>query len=1016
MSSGRIALFLALLWAAAAPAQSNVNFGELHGTVTDATGGLVPGVKVTVQSDETGLARATSTDGAGQYRVLLLPPGDYQVKFEKDRFRTQLARATRVTVGQIAILDAGLEVGATTEVIEVTGAPALVENERSHQANTLEQDAIRNLPINRRDYLTFSLLAPGVVDSTALADNNDFRVKQTPSSGLSFYGSNGRGNSVTIDGGEANDAGGGVRTTISQEAVQEFQINRSNYSAELGGASGGVINIVSKAGGNQVHGSLFSYFRHDSLDAGDPFARVLRGNRLERTKPPSQRQQFGGSFGGPIQKDRTFFFGAFEGLVRDESAVVGLLSDLSIFDPTPAQNAVLSQLPPALATPLRAVLTAPPSTRELFTRNSGVFPFRGRLYRFSTRVDHRWTDRDQLSFRFNYSRVNESNANIQALAGASRGIEIYTLDPTAVLGWTHTFSPSLVNEARVQWNYRGFRVNSVEKFGPELRIQGFGVFNRDLVLPTRTIERRTEIKDNLSLIAGDHILKFGGQALVRGINTENHIFFPGRFVFGDLPGQLLNPALPPTFTINALQSFNLGLAQTYQVGFGDPKVASNNPYYGFYLQDSWKARPNLTLDFGLRYELDYRKPPLRTDKNNLAPRFSFAWDPFNDKKTAVRGGYGIFYSPIFYQIDFVVNALNIVDGRRPIAQVFTSILSPGPLAANNIYTSLLRQGVITLPTPTRQVTPADLAPFGVSFPQTGPLPPFSVIFEPSADYVNPYAQQASLGIEREVVRDLSLSAGYVFVRTLKLPRSRDRNLRPAPVDPRLGIRVWSDPVRDFFNPLIAQHNVYESTARAFYSGLILELKKRFSRGFSLNANYTFSRATDEVTDFQIDYQAADQTNVRAERALSSFDQRHKFVTYALWSAPGRFQVSPIFRANSGRPFNLLAGTDLNGDRHDTTDRPIFAGRNTGRGPDFWTFDIRVGRRFSLGGDARHLELTAEAFNLFNRLNYASINNTVGNMPPPFSVTGRHDRRPTDPLGFTSAFDPRRIQLGVRVQF
>src|SRR4029077_15335874 len=213
-----------------------------------------------------------------------------------------------------------LAVGASSQTVEISAEPPLIESERSQQANTIGARDIVNLPINRRDYLTFALLAPGISDSKAQADANSFRVKQTPDSGLSFYGSNGRGNNVSVDGGESNDSGGGVRPTVSQEAVQEFQINRTNYSAEHGEARGGVIDIVTKSGSNALHGSLFGFFRHQSLDATDPFAVVLTpDNRLVRTKPDSDRQQFGGALGGPISKDKTFYFLSFEQLRRRES-------------------------------------------------------------------------------------------------------------------------------------------------------------------------------------------------------------------------------------------------------------------------------------------------------------------------------------------------------------------------------------------------------------------------------------------------------------------------------------------------------------------------------------------------------------------------------------------------------------------------------------------------------------------------------------------------------------------------
>jgi hypothetical protein len=336
---------------------------------------------------------------------------------------------------------------------------------------------------------------------------------------------------------------------------------------------------------------------------------------------------------------------------------------------------------------------------------------------------------------------------------------------------------------------------------------------------------------------------------------------------------------------------------------------------------------------------------------------------------------------------------------------------------------LLAQGLITLPVPTRTISPADIAQFGIEVRHEGPLPPLSVSVRNAKDLASSYSQQASFGLEREIMPGILIGANYLFARGLKIVRARDDNLLPAPVDPSLGVRVWSPAF--FRDPLLLQDNVYESTAASSFHGLTIELEKRFAGHVGFNANYTFSKAMDDVVDFNTDFQAADQTNLRAERALSSFDQRHKFVVYAFIEGPaarggwsdltGGFVLTPVLRAVSGRPFNLLAGFDLNQDRHATTDRPAFAGRNTGKGPGFWSVDLRLTRRIPLR-DSMSLELIGEAFNVFNRLNFRSVNNTVGNRPPPFNLRGRSDLSPSEPLGFTSAFDPRGIQLGFRINF
>jgi Carboxypeptidase regulatory-like domain len=1060
--------FLAMICAtlpSLAFAQAGGATAEIKGKITDPNGSVIAGAAVTVTDAEKGISRTATSDEQGEYRLLSLTPGNYNLKVEATGFAQQVYGGLQVTVGQTLEKDFALQVGGASEAITVTDEAPTIETEKTQQSNTINEQAIRNLPIDRRDYLTFTLLAPGVVDSNAMADNTDFRVAQTPQSGISFYGSNGRGNSVTMDGAEANDFSGGVRSTLSQDAVQEFQINRSNYNAELGGASGGVINIVSKTGTNNVRGSVFGFFRNQALDAADPFAIVLdeTTNIPRRIKPDANRQQYGGTIGFPIIKDRTFFFGGYEGLRRRESSTVPVLTDLSIFQPTAAQITTINRLasdtsttpvpcltgepnltPAACAVALQTALTAKPSTQALFRQNSGVFPFTSDSNAFSLRFDHRANDKNQFFLRYNFTDSTEGNQSTRALVGISRSNNVENLDSTIVGGWTHIFSPNLINETRLQWNYRKFDVLPNDPNGPELNVTGFGFFNRDIFLPALIKERRYEIADNLTYVRGAHRLKFGASVLIRHGAFESHTFFGGRFGFSTLPGALLSPQLATT-SINQLQSLDLGLPTSYQQGFGDPTVKGTIPFYAFYGQDTWNVRPNLTFNYGLRYEIDDRLDPLPTYKKNFGPRVGFAWDPLNDKKTSVRGGYGIFYSPTYFQIDYVVNALNEIDGFRQIPQILTTFNAANPLAVNgpvNIFRTLRQQGVIGIPDTTRTITPADLTQFGINISQTGPRNPLTVLFRADQNYRNQMAQQASLSFERELAPGLSASASYIWVLTQHATRARDINLLPRPVFPGSGIPEWTARsgcagaglANCFREPLLFQEIIYESAASALYHGAIFEVSKRFGGHFAIAGNYTFSRAIDEVTDYNSDFRANDQTNTRLERALSAFDQRHKVVIYAVLQSPYKnraladFTLTPIFRANSGRPFNLLTGSDVNGDRSTSGDRPPFVGRNTGIGPNFWTFDLRLARRIGLGSEARNLELAFEAFNLFNRLNFASVNNTVGALPPgaaPFGnpdlaatvrVEGRRDRGPSQPLGFTSAFDTRRIQLGLRLRF
>lgn len=1084
---------LCVLLAAVAHAQGVGASGDIRGTVTDPTGAVLPQVAVTIVARQTGSRRTVVTDDSGEFRVTNLQPAEYDVSVERSGFQTEVRKNVTVSVGTTSFVDFQLIISSAKINVEVPYTAPVVDTTQGQQANTIEEKYIRDLPINRRDYLTYTLLVPGVSDSTRVASDQDFRVKQTPHSGLSFYGSNGRGNSVTVDGGEANDDTGGVRLNLSQDAVKEFQINRSNYTAELGGASGASINIVSKSGSNDMHGSAYGFFRFTGLDARNPFSfsqALQPGDTFDPTAPDREgvpvkdslnRQQFGATTGFPIKKDKTFMFLGFEVLRQSAESAVPLLTNTNIFRPqSDAANnqvAVLNALTAQGNTPvpcftgqaaipaatcaslLTSALTISPTTGlnagvrarnafliDQFENNGGLFSFDTRQYFASGRFDHHFSERNQLSVIYTYAHDLEESPDVQSLTGFSRGSSIKAYYSTIQGSWFHQFSPSTFNEARAQWNYTNFTVIPNVPGQVGLDIPGFANLGTNIFLPNFSILRRYELADNFTMVRGHHTMKMGGSELIRGNHTESHTFFPGRFVFGNLSGSLLSPCLGvPTacglnvtpVALDSLQTVSLGLPQFYQQGFDNPIDANTRPFTSLYWQDSWNARSNLTLNFGLRYELDSQYGTLNTDKNNFAPRFSFAWDAFNDRKTVVRGGYGIFYAPIYYNIPNVVRTLGIEDGFRQIAQVFVSLTS-APVSSGAIFQTLFAQGKVACTTPTGGdaacITPADLTQFGITITHTGPIPPLSVIFSGQPKYRNPYSQQGEIGVEREIARGLSVSGSYVYVHTLKLPIAIDINLLPAPFVPagpaNIPIRQWSTSpgfpcaganiVKCFVNPLLLQADQYSSAGGAVYNAGIFEIRGRISDHVNLLANYTYSKAKDDVTDFNTDYGPNDQTDLAAERALSTFDQRHKLVVAAVLDSPWEgalsgFQLSPIIRYTSAHPFNLLAGTNVNNDRHSTTDRPPGAGRNTGIGPNYFSVDMRLARQFRLSERAG-LQLIMEAFNLFNRTNFASVNNVVGVIAPPFNLHGNSALSPSQPLGFTSAFPKRQMQLGVRLTF
>jgi hypothetical protein len=1097
--------------------------------VTDPSGAVVTNATVTATDVAKGIKHTVATDNNGQYRLTGLQPAAYSVSVSKSGFQTELAKNVVVNIGQTSTVDFPMKVSQVSEQVEVTAEAPVVETERGAQANVVTEQTIRDLPINRRDYLTFTLLAPAVSDSTRLSSDQDYRVKQTPQSGLSFYGSNGRGNSVTVDGGEVNDDAGGVRLNMGQDAVQEFQINRSNYGADLGGASGATINIVTKSGGNDVHGSLFGYFRNDAMDAanpfsisqalapGQPFNPLVPDVKGTHVKDSLTREQFGGAIGFPIKKDKTFLYTSFEGLLGDAQNAVPLLTSTQVFRPDQGfvvngahvgnnQQAIidgLNALPGNPSVPCRTGFPAIPAQScaqtltaaftigpngtpfgnpfsqyaiDQFEGNGGLFPYVNRLYLASSRFDHQFSDRNQVALRYSFGHDLEENPDVTSLTGFSRGSSVKAFDHTLLGSWFHQFSPRTLNEAHVQWNYSNFDVNPNTLGQVGLDLPGFGNLGNQIFIPSFTIMRRYEFADNMSLVRGKHNIKFGGYELYRGNHSESHTFFPGRFVFGNLPGGIISPCFQvpaacgltgvTPATINPIQSLKFGLPQFYQQGFGDPIYNYPRPFTAAFVQDQWQIAPNFTLNVGLRYEVDSQYGALNTDKNNVAPRLSFAWDPFKDHKTVIRAGYGIFYSPIYGQIADVVQTLGLVNGNRQIAQTFVPLTgvpgSPPTLTSALIFQTLFAQGKVQCTTPAAGnaacITPADLTQFGINITHTGPVPPLSVLFSGQPNYQNPYSQQAEFGIEREIAKGWAISLSGIYVHTIGLPVALDVNALPTapfsnitlaggpvvrvhnfntsttnPLTPGIAPCGGAAIVTCFANPLLLQGDQYSSKGSALYEGAILEVKKRFSSHFSVLANYTLSKAFDTTTDFNSDFGPQDNTNLSAERALSNFDQRHKVIIATVVDTGNsgghifsNFQFAPIFRYNSGHPFNLLAGADVNGDRHSTNDRPIGAARNTGLGPTYTDFDMRITRRFKMGERA-DLQLLAEGFNLANHTNFASVNNVVGaglGLPvtaggsgfTTFNVHGQQAPLPNSPLAFTSAFPMRQLQFGVRIGF
>lgn len=1066
---------------------------ELRGRVVDPTGAVIAGATVTATDVSKGTNRSVTTDVSGNYVLLSLPPTTYTVKVEAAGFATKTITNVLLEVGQQSTLVVDMALGEVGAVVDVlAGEQQLVDTERTQQSSVISAKQLNNLPINRRNFLDFALLTPGVADADNINDSTDFRVAQTPQSGLSFGGNNGRGNSVNVDGATADTAAGGARNVLSQEAVQEFQVDRNSYNAEFGGASGGVVNIVSKTGSNDLHGSAFGYFRDKTFDARNTFDNNPEG------QSPFNRQQFGGSLGGKIVENRTFFFVSAEGLRQNQTSFVtlndSLNSGLQIASPNAAsdQNFFLNYLAgiptfQPLSIGVRTVLTTPSArTAALYDDTDGQFPAKESSALVTGRIDHTFSDTDFGFIRLNYARTKSENQSTGALNAVSRGREVESPSGGILLSETHTFNSTTINELRGQYSYYRLKVSPNDPFGPEINILGYGNFGRDIFLPSDSTTNQFDLADTLSFVRGTHTIKVGGVFQHSRVKTNSETYLPGTFRFGSLPFALLFSTaqrtaiaqqigadvmagnITPTeaallgstlsnttsSTINPLQAYNINLPQVYQQGFGLPTFASNAQKFSVFGQDTWKIRNNFTLNYGLRYFLQNEADPVPTDKNNFQPRIGFAWDVLNNGKTVIRAGAGIFTGQIDNQITNVTNTL--ASGTEPynINIVVSAITLPGSYSAAVIYQTLLAQGVIG----TRQIVADDLTQFGLD---TGPGRPLEARIRIGDDYQNPETYQLSAAIQQDLGGGFAVEASYLFSRGIHLVRPVDvRDYAVTGISPFTGQPIVSAtelgcytipgaPASGFncsttggtlngnFLPRYALDAEYQSVANSFYHAGTLQLTKRLSRNYSINANYTYAKTIDEATDFNTDYLAQNPLNIREDRSLSAFDQRHRLVMSAVLLSPFEnaflkdFVFSPIFTAGSGRPFNLLIGTDTNNDSRLYNDRPATAGRNTGKGEPFYSFDMRLSRRF-FAKEQRFLELTFEAFNLFNTVNYNGINNIVGTtcvdnfaLNPncaassgsiPVNARGIEGVSPTSPLGFTSAAPARQLQFGIRYNF
>ncbi|MBX7221328.1 MAG: TonB-dependent receptor [Blastocatellia bacterium] len=807
--------------------QSQVNASDLRGQVLDEKGAAMAGIRLTLRNPKNGYTRETTSREDGSFQFLALPPGSgYEVSAEAEGFSKFISQDITLTVGQVANLEVTLKVGnVTDEVITVTGTQ-IIETGRTAVAETINQTAINNLPSNGRSYVNFTLL------TSATTRDNQPTLGPAPTSGLNFGGQRARANNVAIDGADATDnATNGVRSSVSQEAVQEFQIQTNSYAAEFGRASSAVINIVTKGGSNEVHGNAFAFLRDQAVSANNAFAGVK--------EYPATRFQGGFTLGGPIKKDRTFFFLAFEATHRQETGFSQIGRDkfgLSLVQPG-ALAAVVGPAP-AMLTPAQAAFVGnsavPIQARAQYfaiaregasvalngRTTSGLpvfFPLFNRTvplpsafvalnslignysqfektYFPSLRIDHRFNNNNNFFVRgsFTSSTVGGAPSNGQnqptGLNSYSRTGFTGVRDTTIVAQNVTTIGNSIINEARFQFARRGLNYGPNGQ-GVGVEVAGFASFGREPFSPVRRTEKRYQVTDNMTVTKGSHTMKFGVDFNHVQTDALFEVNFGGVYFFNNtLASSFGFPAGTPPFSV--VQSYGLGVPESYVQTTGNPNSVFGNPELGVFAQDSWKIRPNFTLNYGVRYDVEFTQTfkPLTDlnanaekllniqqgiprDNNNVAPRIAISWDPFKTGKTAVKAAYGLFYGRPLLGVAFLSD---VNDGAQ--APFFAV---PGGFGGINLF-----QGAQLTPGPGPTV-PGYLPgqqkfdPFNpalgnqATLLRISPILPQTLHLAKSFNY--DYTGQANLSIERQLTNDLGIGITYSYIKGSKLLRPRNIN-------------------------------------------------------------------------------------------------------------------------------------------------------------------------------------------------------------------------------------------------
>jgi hypothetical protein len=1034
---GGLALLFLMVFSVPTYAQSTAT---LKGTVTDSTGASVPHAKIVIRNQDTGVEWPTQTDDQGNYQQAGLPVGVYRIEISAENFKKTVLTDLKLDVGSTVAQDVKLDLGSVTQETIVTGQAPLVENTTMAQSQVINQRTVQEIPLNGRHFVDLGLLIPG---SVTPPQNGFLTFPLRGQGSFAFNTAGQREDTVNfmINGVNLNDE---VQNQItfqpSINTVQEFKVDNSTYSAQYGRNSGAIVNIATRSGTNQFHGELFEFFRNDKLDARNFFTQP------PSTKDPFRRNNFGANAGGPILRDRAFFFASYEGVRQRQGLTI---SGTQV--PTDAQRATVTDPTVvkllALIPHSNGTLTLPSGTTIAVFNGSATAPVN--------------IDQGTGDLQFNLGQ----NDRLHGYLAIQQDVrQEPTLQGNNLPGWgdtrasrrqimtineNHIFSPTMANEARLGYNriHITFAPNATlnpADFGinngiaapiglPQIGVSGALNIGGPNGFPQGRGDATVVFSDTLSWQRGRHSLAFGGE--VRRFYNNNFAQSVGSFGFAADP-----PSTPSPKT--SIENFLAGKASSFSVlvGTSDSKILE--PAWGIFAEDSFKLRSNFTLIYGLRF--DWNSTPseaanhfvvfdpataslvqvgtnglgevYNTNNKNFQPRLGFAWDPFNDGKTSVRGGYAILTDQP------VTNSVTGLAGNPPFATPSAVNITNGVTFAN-----------------------------ALTLAAAGGLAPATI----NHDFKNPYVQSWNLTVERSFTNTLALSAGYIGAKATHLRIARNINQKgsavaapfptlsaTSPIKPSSCIPVPPNPP-----PPCPVGNITEvdSGANSNYNALWLKANKRFSHGLQFNASYTYSKSLDYNSLSSQGVIAQDSFNIHNDYGRSDFDVRHRFVANAIYELPfkgNRFvsgwQLGIITQAQSGNPLTLLtSNTAFTGNqtlRPDvtgtsaitgnpnqwfasptvfvfpgTTAAPHFGslGRNAVAGPNFVNTDFSVIKNTNISERIK-TQFRVEMFDVFNHANFGNPSRIIGNAA--FGrITGT--RFPTGDFG-----SARQIQFALKLSF